>query len=190
MDSNRGTPAAFPSHHGCQHRKGTMRRRSIILMTTAVLISLTGPVLEGQRMPEIMYSTDPGVQTPVWVSAATAIDPSGLVNSKVFSEGSRSTIESYFAGAHSVDCFTVEEFFEDRISPPDRSSLDRAVLHSNFVFLGHITEVAHGFHFPVPGKLFRIKPSQVLHGEALLDFYYIFYFYLVTFVRAVTTRSF
>jgi hypothetical protein len=147
----------------------------MILMTTVILISLISPMLEGQRMPEVLYNTDPGVQGPIWISADAAIDPSGQINEKLFLPSIRSTLKSFFAQSQTDGCFIVEENFTERMNPPDRTSLDRAVLHSNLVFLGHITEVAYGFHFYIPGKLLRIKPSDVLHGKALLDFYYVFY---------------
>lgn len=152
-----------------------MSRQLRILIVTVILIPWVGPALEGQQMPEVLYNSDPDVQSPVWVSASAAIDPSGLINRELFSPASRSTIESYFAEDPAGGCFLVEEHFEDRVNPPDRSSLGRAARHSGLVFLGHVTEVAYGFHFYVPGKLLRIKPSEVLHGDSLLDFYYIFF---------------
>ena len=152
-----------------------MRRLSMILVATAILTPLVGSALEGQLIPEVLYSSDPGVQGPVWVNAAWAINPGGIINEKLFLAPLRGTIESYFAEAPTGDCYIVEESFEARVDPPDRSSLDRAVRHSGFVFLGRVTEVAYGFHFSIPGKLLRIKPSQVLQGKAFLDAYYIFF---------------
>jgi hypothetical protein len=56
----------------------------MILIAVATLIPLVGPALEGQQIPEVLYNSDPGVQGPVWVSAAAAIDPNGVVNERLF----------------------------------------------------------------------------------------------------------
>jgi hypothetical protein len=153
-----------------------MKRPAMILLVATILMPLVGSTLEGQqRFPEVLYSTDPGVQSPVWISADLAIDPSGVIHEKLYSAPERSTIESYLTEPDADGCFRVAEYFESPVDPPDRSSLDRAAKHSDLVLIGRVTAAAYGFHSFVPGQLLRIEPSQVLHGEALLDFYYVFF---------------
>lgn len=153
-----------------------MRRPSMILIAAAILIPLVGPVLEGQQeLPEVLYNSDTFVQAPVWVSAAAAIDSDGAVNDELFADSLREIIESFFAQPNKGDCYVVEEIFESRINPPNRSTLALAVESSELVLMGRITAADYGFHFYSPGMLLRIEPSEVLHGRAPLDFYYVFF---------------
>ncbi len=152
-----------------------MKRRIIILITAAIVGSLFLPPLEAQAFPEILYSSNPYREYPVWVSATAAIEPSGKIHQELFFPAAKRTIEGYFTSEPRNGCFRVEEHYEALVNPADRSSLDKAVEHSAFILVGRITATAFGFNQYLPGQLLQVEPSEVLQGEALLDRYYVFY---------------
>ncbi len=152
-----------------------MKLKMTLLVTAAIMGSLFLPPLEGQTLPEILYSSDPYLEYPIWISAAAAIDPSGKVHQKLFHAGAKNIINSYFVSKPHGGCFSVEEHYDALVDPPDRSSLGKAVEHSSFILVGRITAAAFGFHQSLPGQLLQVEPSEVLQGAALLDQYYIFY---------------
>lgn len=131
-------------------------------------------LVEPYDLPEILYSSNPDLMYPVWISADAAFNHDGELNEALFSAPSAKTIKGYLELPSSDGCIEVGEHYESIVDPHDRSSLRKSVHHSELVLQARVTAKEFGFHHYLPGQLLRVEPVETLRGKVFLDHYYIF----------------
>ena len=104
---------------------------------------------------------------PTFLSADVTILPDGQLNTDLMDDRARFVMNSILS-AHQEGCVEIEENWIDRVNPPDRSSLGKAVGTSALILEGRVVGRDYGFYQGyVPGQLLEIETEEVLRGNAL-----------------------
>jgi hypothetical protein len=143
-------------------------------LVTAATLAVAGG---GDSMPQVLYSTRPEIEYPVWVAAEAALDPDGTVNRALFPEWAAKDIETNF-GVEPVDgCIPIGAAYEQfGIAPPARDTVRAAARNVAFALHGRVTGKSYGFHTGIPGQLLEIEPIELLKGgPENLAVYYAFF---------------
>lgn len=122
------------------------------------------------EIPPIIYSdsrTDysGNLSYPVWVTADAAVTPSGELVEELFSKESRFQLGSMFKRIRPRQgCLRIEEFYTDYLSPPDRTSLEKAVRHSEAIATARVLGKDYGFNGSTPGQLIAAEVTESIRG--------------------------
>ena len=113
---------------------------------------------------------------PSWVSLDVAFNSEGSLNREYFHEVDRVAIENfpYAEWDEAKGCFLLEEFYLSEVNPPDRSSLEKAALHSEAIVLATIQASEVGLASSTPGTLYLAGISRKLEGLEYTDQVYFF----------------
>jgi len=155
-----------------------MRAGKVATLWLGLVTAATLAVAGGDSMPQVLYSTRPEIEYPVWVAAEAALDPDGKVTRKLFAEWAANTIDSMFITIEPVDgCIPVTAAYEQfGVAPPRRDTIRAAARNVAFALHGRVTGKSYGFHEGFPGQLLRLEPIELLKGEPEnLAEYYVFY---------------
>lgn len=115
------------------------------------------------EIPPILYSGDRSY--PAWVSADAAITPSGEVIDDLFSQASRFELEATFKRKRPINgCLRIKEFYTDYPSPPDRTSLEKAIRDSDAIATASVLAKDYGFHASTPGQLIAAEITESIRG--------------------------
>jgi len=156
----------------------------VILSPLPVLADRPVPERHGQEevedIPPILYSAI-WSPAPTFISADVAIEPDGKLNTDVLDDvsvvGLSTLLDNFKRGAlDRDDCVPYGPVYVDRVNPPDRSSITAAARTSRLILEGTVAGRDYGFYRGhVPGQLLKVETRQVIKGDRLLDWYYVFY---------------
>jgi hypothetical protein len=155
-----------------------MRTKTLVQIGFGLLILASLAMASGGDMPQVLYSTRPEIEYPVWVAAEAALDPNGKVNRKLFAEWAANTIDSMFTTIEPVDgCIPVTAAYRQHgFMPPSRETVREAARNVPFALHGRVTGRSYGFNESVPGQLLRLEPIELLKGEPEnIAEYYVFF---------------
>ncbi len=143
---------------------------TLILLLPSALIA---------EIPSLLYvpmeDMDPNI--PFWVSREAAIGPDGKLATEFFHPIAAELLNSTFSepARPENDCnLAWEEVYQDWVNPPDRTTLDKLLQESEFVFLATIVDREFGFDRGIPGQLFEVVPKESFVGQLRLSSYYFF----------------
>jgi hypothetical protein len=141
-----------------------MRAGKIAPLWLGLVTAATLAVAGGDSMPQVLYTSQPEFEHPIWVAAEAALAPDGTVNEELFGQ-SASTLESHLAMEPTDGCIRLTEFYsQPGIGPPSRESVELAARNVAFALHGRITGKAYGFYYSTPGQLLRLEPIELLKG--------------------------
>jgi hypothetical protein len=102
---------------------------------------------------------------PFWVDASMVLNADGSPNTTLLHPATVILIENFRKNAAGKDSVAVGHYFEDQVSPPERTTLEQATRNSRLVLLGTVTERAYGFAGDEPGQLLRVTPDEIMKGQ-------------------------
>lgn len=155
-----------------------MKRPTKALLIPAILLGLATAGLARQEVPDIFMSTNPVREEPIWVSARTALSPSGEVNREYFPEyaenkiryhleaGRKSVNEQKKAGKPVDPCGIYVSGTPEYQAPKPARSLDDLIEHSKAIYRGRIVGADIGFLDGLPGKLLRVEIERAYRSSA------------------------
>lgn len=135
------------------------------------------PEVVSAHIPPILFARLPhrDPSFPVFVSASTAIDEDGEIDTSLFSEEAVERLERLLAAFDPASrCIVVEEFYESVVNPPDRSSIEKAARTAALIIVGEVVGRDYGFQHFLPGQVLRMRLERVVKGSAKLDHYLVF----------------
>lgn len=131
----------------------------------------------GEGIPPVVFARLPhrSADHPAFVSASAAFAADGMVNTALFAPSAGAMLGRQLDRVDPLrDCIVLDEFYVDRVNPPDRSTLAKAVQTSELILQTEVVSRDYGFESSVPGQLLRVRPVEVFKGEAPLPHYFVF----------------
>lgn len=127
------------------------------------------------QMPSKLTSGDTAQPLPFWVSEQIVLDQTGGFDKRYFTAPEIVALKSILEIPAEGPCIPDGIHFIDRVNPPDRTTLSKAVRSSSQVVLAKITGEAAGFRGAEPGTLFGVSVEKVFRGVSSRPEYYFFF---------------
>lgn len=133
----------------------------------------------GETMPQILYTSDPDREYPIWVAAEAAFRSPGELDSDLIPPVGLDSFRRFmgYLDLMQGDCIVIERHPPLRINPPDRSSIEKLVSSSDFIVRGRVAGTAIGLSAGgAPATLVKIIPEEFLIGgyEGRTEYYVLF----------------
>lgn len=169
-----------------EHPRQRFARNTVVLMLLCLLVPLLVEAAPpekqvvarpGEGIPPVVFARLPhrSADHPAFVSASAAFSADGEVNAALFAPSTGAMLGRQLDRVDPLrDCIVLEEVYVDRVNPPDRSTLPKAVHTAELVLRAEVVSRDYGFETSVPGQLLRVRPVEVYKGEAPLAHYFVF----------------
>lgn len=121
------------------------------------------PALES--MPEVLMTQSEGRTFPRWVAAERVLDPSGEIDSSLFSADQRESLSRIMKLPEKQGCIALAGEIVDHLDPPVRENVFQAAKYARFVMIAEVTGVKGGFRGTEAGSLVQVIPAEVLKSD-------------------------
>lgn len=115
-------------------------------------------------------------RSPIFIAADDMFSKDGSIDPSLFFPGDLEMIQRQLAQAPAAGCLRLDMHSSEHL-PPDGTTrpISKAILESRNAIVTEVTGLSYGYQELSAGTLLRVETREVLHGDAYLDQYLIFF---------------